>query len=227
MQIHYFGHSAFALENGGQTVLIDPFLSGNPHMRGRALPSSLKISAIIATHGHGDHLGDAPALSKKHNAPITAVAELAGLLASKGCPTVSCGVGGKIQYDWGWSRFVPAFHSSNFEGQYAGNAAGVVVNMGGVTVYHAGDTCLFGDMKLIGELYQPQVAMLPIGSGYTMDIQEAVYAARLLGAPWVIPMHYNTFPLIKADPQEFQKTAEAQTECKVHIMQPFDTWELK
>ncbi|MDO5295117.1 MAG: metal-dependent hydrolase [bacterium] len=226
MKIHYFGHSAFALESGEHTVLIDPYISGNPHMQGRSLPAGLKVSSIIATHGHGDHLGDAPALSKQHRAPITAVAELAGLLAAKGCPTVSCGLGGKIQYEWGWSRFVPAFHSSSFEGQYAGNAAGVIISIGGVIVYHAGDTCLFGDMKLIGERYKPQVAMLPIGSGYTMDIQDAAYAAQLLNAPWVIPMHYNTFAQVNADPQVFKETAEAQTASKVHVMQPLEIWEI-
>ena len=226
MRIHYFGHSAFALEDGGNAVLIDPYLNGSPHMKGRSLPSEFKIKTIIATHGHGDHLGDAPALSKQHRAPIVAVAELAGLLSAKGCPTISCGLGGKISHEWGWSRFVPAFHSSSYEGQYAGNAAGVVVNIGGVTVYHAGDTCLFGDMALIGERYKPQVAMLPIGSGYTMDIQDAAYAAKLLGCPWVIPMHYNTFAQVKADPSEFKKQVESQTTSQVRVMQPLDCWEI-
>ncbi|MBQ7567678.1 metal-dependent hydrolase [bacterium] len=224
MRLHYFGHSAFALENGEHAVLIDPFLKGNPHMKGHSLPASLKLSTIIATHGHDDHLGDAPLLAKQHQAPIVAVAELATMLAAKGCPTIPCGVGGKIEHPWGWSRFVPAFHSSSFEGKYAGNAVGVVVHMDGVTVYHAGDTCIFGDMKLIGELYRPHIALLPIGSCFTMDISEAVQAAKLIGPKWAVPMHFNTFPKVNADPLQFKAEAEANTACQVHIMQPLDTW---
>ena len=218
MKITYFGHSAFALQDGSQGILIDPFLSGNSHFRGKSLPKDLTISTIIATHGHGDHIGDAVALSLKHRAPIVAVAELAGLLAAKGCSTIACGVGGKIEHSWGWSRFVPACHSSDFEGKYAGNAVGVVCNIGGITVYHAGDTCLFGDMKLIGEMYKPDVALLPIGSCFTMDIYEATKAAEFLGAKTVIPMHYNTFPAVKADPEEYRLAVEGQGLARVEIM---------
>ena len=227
MNIFYFGHSAFALAHEGHVVYIDPFLSGNPHTKGKAFPSGLDPETIIVTHGHGDHVGDAPQLSKRFQAPIVAVFELASILGSQGCSVVGCGAGGRVDHSWGWSRFVPAFHSSNYEGRYAGNAVGVVLNIGGVTVYHSGDTCVFGDMKLIGELYHPDIALLPIGSHFTMDVYEAAAASKMLGAKYVVPMHYNTFPQVQADPQEFKRLVEAQGNTQVQIMPAMTAWEPK
>lgn len=221
MKIHYFGHSALALEADGHCAILDPFISGNPHMHGKPLPKELKIDNIILSHAHNDHSGDAEVLSKKFAAPITAVFELAEHFSQRGCKVIACGLGGRIDYNWGWSRFVPAFHSSSLDGQPMGNAAGIVLNIGGITVYHAGDTCVFGDMKLIGQLYKPQVAFLPIGGHFTMDIFEAKMAAQLLGAPLVVPIHYGTFPPVAADPQEFRRQVEAdQANIKVKVIAP-------
>ncbi len=226
MLVRYFGHSALAVEHGEHTVLVDPFLHGNPHLQGRSLPA-LKPTTILVTHAHSDHTGDAQELSRKHNAPVIATFELGSWLAEKGCPAIPCNMGGRIQQPWGWARLVPAFHSSSHDGKYLGMPCGVVFEVGGVTFYHAGDTSIFGDMKLLAELYRPQVAFLPIGGHFTMDIFEAVKAVELIQPEAVIPIHYNTFPPIKADAQEFRSQVEARTGARVLVMGALDTWEVQ
>ena len=146
MKIHYFGHSAFALE-GSENILIDPFISGNPHMQGRSLPQGMKFSHIFLTHGHSDHTGDVETLAKFHQATVVANFELASLMAGRGLKVESCSLGGLLHFPWGWVRQVPATHSSSFEGQYAGAPVGLIINIGGVTVYHAGDTGLYVDVR--------------------------------------------------------------------------------
>ena len=225
MKIHYFGHSAFALE-GSENILIDPFISGNPHMQGRSLPQGMKFSHIFLTHGHGDHTGDVETLAKFHQATVVANFELASLMAGRGLKVESCSLGGLLHFPWGWVRQVPATHSSSFEGQYAGAPVGLIINIGGVTVYHAGDTGLFGDMELIGQRYQPQVALLPIGSTFTMDCEEALEAVKKLRPQIAIPMHYNTFPVIKADPQAFKARVEAETPTKVQVLKACEVFEV-
>lgn len=222
MYLQYFGHSVFALEGKEQAIIIDPFISGNPHMKGKTLPESLKFSQIFLTHGHGDHAGDAERLAAGHKAEVVAFSELATIFAQKGHKVMACAMGGKLEFPWGWARLVPATHSSSYEGAYAGLAAGLIINMEGTVIYHAGDTGLFGDMELIGRRYRPDVALLPIGGTFTMDIEEAVEAVKMIGAKTVIPMHYNTFPVVKADPEEFKKLAEAASSSKVRVMQPLE-----
>ncbi|MGM9998949.1 MAG: metal-dependent hydrolase [Candidatus Bruticola sp.] len=219
MKLHYFGHSAFALEyNEHQAVIIDPFISGNPHMKGKNLPSGLTFSHILLTHGHGDHSGDAESLAKLHGAEVVAPFELASILGGKGISAFPCALGGKLTFPWGWMRLVPATHSSSYEGKFAGPAVGLIINIDGLTVYHSGDTGLFGDMELIGRRYNPDLALLPIGGTFTMDIEEALEAVKMIKPKTAVPMHFNTFPVVQADPQNFKQLVEAETETKVIVM---------
>lgn len=200
MDIHYLGHSAFEIITKGKKILIDPFLVCVPNYK----PES--IYNIFVTHGHGDHLGSAIDISSKTGAPITAVFELANYCAKKGAKIIDMGLGSWKEYSWGKAILVPAFHSSSTpDGQYAGCPCGVVFEIEGKTIYHAGDTSLNSEMKLIGELYEPDVVMLPIGGKYTMDIEHAVKASEFLKATTLIPMHYNTFDAISVDIEEFKR----------------------
>ncbi len=200
MDIHYLGHSAFEIITNGKKILIDPFLAFMPDYK----PEN--IYNIFVTHGHGDHLGSAIDISSKTGAPITAVFELANYCAKKGAKTIDMGLGSWRNYSWGRVILVPAFHSSSTpEGSYAGCPCGFVFEIEGKTIYHAGDTCLNSEMKVIGELYQPDIAMLPIGGKYTMDIEHAVKASEWLGASTIIPMHYNTFDAISVDIDDFKR----------------------
>ena len=205
--LQYIGHSAFYIKNDDGGVLIDPFISGNP----KAVfdINNNKITDIFVTHAHSDHLGDAIPLSKTLKAPISATFELANYCASKGAYSKGINMGGKIKYPWGSAKFLPAFHSSATpEGTYAGMPASILFEIGGIKIYHAGDTCLNSEMKTIGEVYKPDIALLPIGSTFTMDIDDAVIAAQWLGVKQVIPMHYNTFELINTDASIFKNKTE-------------------
>lgn len=226
MRIQYFGHSTFAVEHEQATVLVDPWLTGNPHLEGLTLPEGLRPSAILVTHGHFDHIADVERLSKEHQAPVVAAFELATWFERKGCPAVPCGMGGRVAHPWGWSKLVPAFHSSSHEGHDLGMPCGIMFEIGGTVFYAAGDTCVFSDMKLYADLYRPKVAFLPIGGHFTMDTFEAVKAAELVGAETVIPIHYNTFPPIQADPEAFKREVEAAGRSRVRVMRPLESWEL-
>lgn len=198
--IKYLGHSCFEICVKDKKILIDPFLAMSPNYDCNG------VTNIFVTHGHGDHLGNAIEISKKTGAEITAVFELANYCISKGANANGINLGGWINYDWGKVIAVPAFHSSSTpEGIYAGCPCGYIFEIDGKTIYHAGDTCLNSEMKVIGELYQPDVAMLPVGGNYTMDIEHAVVASEWLEASIVIPMHYNTFEAISVDIKEFER----------------------
>jgi L-ascorbate metabolism protein UlaG (beta-lactamase superfamily) len=200
MKIKYLGHSAFEFEVKNEKILIDPFLIGVPNYK----PED--ISDIFVTHGHADHLGSAIDISKSTGAKINAIFELANYCARKGAIVNDLGLGAWRDYSWGRAILVPAFHSSSTpDGQYAGCPCGVILDIEGRIIYHAGDTCLNSEMKVIGELYEPDIAMLPIGGKYTMDIEHAVIASQWLGVTGVIPMHYNTFDAIKVDIEEFER----------------------
>lgn len=200
MNIKYLGHSAFEIETKGKKILIDPFLVQVPNYKAE------NIYDIFVTHGHADHLGSAIDISKKTGAPVTAVFELANYCAKHGAKTIDMGIGSWKDYSWGRAVLVPAFHSSTTpDGQYAGMPCGVVLQIEGQTIYHAGDTALNSEMKMIGEVYQPDLAMLPIGGKYTMDIEHAVFASEWLGVSAVIPMHYNTFDAISVDISDFER----------------------
>lgn len=227
IEVTFMGHACFLLEAKGKKILIDPFLSGNP-LAGTD-PESLKPDLILLTHGHGDHLGDAIEIAKSSGAEMLGVYELMNYCQSRGVENVhQAHMGGKISYDFGWVKLVPAFHSSSTpDGTYTGNPVGFVVNFFGHHFYHAGDTGIFGDMELIGRIFGVDTAMLPIGSTFTMDIDEAVEAVKMLKCSNVIPMHYNTFPPVEADPEVFKKKVEEATDTRVIILKPGQTTSLK
>ncbi len=212
----FLGHSAFALENGSVSILIDPYLTGNPVAT--ASPDELKADYILVTHAHGDHLGDTVAIAKRTGAKVVTTAEIAGMLKAQGCDVIPLHIGAKKKFDFGYVRVTPAIHGSGVAG---GHAAGFIVNLAGTTVYHAGDTGLFGDMGVLGWLEKIDYALLPIGDNYTMGPDDAVEAVGMLDARFVVPMHYNTHTLIKQDPEAFKKAVESRfPDTKVLIMQP-------
>lgn len=206
VDLKYIGHSAFEIRTNGKSILIDPYVSINPKYDWH----KLDISDIFVTHAHADHLGEAVEISKEKNAPITAIVELAAYCEKQGCNTHGVNFGGWLNYDWGEVVFLPAFHTSSLpDGGYGGEAASILFDIEGVRIFHAGDTCLTSEMRTIKELYAPNIALLPIGGYYTMDVEHAAVAAKWLGAQTVIPMHYNTFPTIKADLQKFAQLVNA------------------
>jgi L-ascorbate metabolism protein UlaG (beta-lactamase superfamily) len=229
MDIRFLGQSCFELSDGAARVIVDPFLKPNSPV---APVSADEVDAtqVLVTHGHADHIADAVAVAAKHDAPTAAITELARWLGAQGVANaLDPNLGGTVEFDWGWARLVPAFHTNTTPGSEespaasVGQAAGWVISIGGTTIYHTGDTCLFGDMKLIAGRTPPDVAMLPIGGHYTMDRHDAAVAAELIGAGAVIPMHYNTFPAIEADAEAFKADVESRTSSQVVILQPGDT----
>ena len=208
-KLTYIGHSAFFIEKDWDGILIDPFITGNPVANFDY--KQKRISHIFVTHAHLDHLGDAIAISKHTGAPIIASFELANYCAEKGAKTIGINPGAYLKFNWGSVRAVNATHSSSTPDlAYGGATLGFIFDIDGTTIYHAGDTGLMSDFSLIGELYNPYYALLPIGGHYTMGIEEAAIAAKMLYAMEVIPMHYNTFPTIKADVRKFIDAIEAQ-----------------
>ncbi len=209
MKLKYFSHSAFQITtNDGKVILIDPYLDGNP----TSPVKSDEVSAdfIILTHAHGDHIGDTFKIAERTNALIISVNELADYVASKGFKAHNMHIGGAHNFEFGRIKFTIAHHGSiTPDGHYGGEPAGVVLSIDGKNIYHAGDTGLFLDMKLIGELNPIDYMLVPIGDNFTMGIDDAVKAVEFVNPKVAIPMHYDTFPVIKADPDEFKKKVEA------------------
>jgi L-ascorbate metabolism protein UlaG (beta-lactamase superfamily) len=224
MDIHFIGHATFELSDGSSRVLIDPFLAPN-NPAATLSADDVDPTHILITHGHADHVADAVAVATRTGAHCVALVELASWLGEQGVENVSNpNLGGTVEFDWGWVKLVQAFHTGTLpDGTVVGGQAGLVVNIGGTTVYHLGDTCLFGDLRLIAERTPVDVALMPIGGHFTMDRQDAAVAAELIGAGTVIPMHYNTFPPIETDAEAFKSDVESKTSSQVVILSPGDT----
>lgn len=223
VEIKYLGHSGFQIKYAGYSILIDPFIISTPQA---SIPiARIDVNDILVTHAHGDHLGDSIIISKEKGAPITAIFELANYCTQKGATAQGVNIGGKVEFPWGYAYWLPAAHSSSTpEGFYGGVAASILLNIDGITIYHAGDTGLHIDMLMIGEFYKPTISILPIGGYYTMGIDEAVMATKWLGSPRVIPMHYNTFPTIEVDPEEFKQKIQDETNSDCIILRPAESY---
>ncbi|MGE3182806.1 MAG: metal-dependent hydrolase [Phycisphaerae bacterium] len=220
LKITYLGHSGFIFDDGSHPCVVDPFLSGNSLAKHK--PADVKCTHIALTHGHYDHVGDTIEIAKANQATCIAVFEITGLLNDKGIAEdkVEPGnPGGKIHTPFGWVAFTPALHSSSYEGQYMGQPCGLVINIGGATIYHAGDTALFSDMKLIAEIYKPDIACLPIGDRFTMDAKQASMAAEWIKPKFAIPIHYKTFPIIAQSAEGF-----APRGVEVKELSPGEEW---
>lgn len=223
MEIRFLGHAAFELKDGDTSVLIDPFLTGNP--KAAVAAEDLNPNAILLTHGHGDHIGDTVAIAKRAGCDVVAIVEIANELTGDGVASVSDpNMGGTVELDWGWVRLVPAWHTSLTPKGTASLPAGLVVNFAGKTIYHLGDTALFSDLQLPARRDAIDVALMCIGGHYTMDRHDAVEAAKLVGASTVIPCHYDTFPPIETDAQAFKGDVESATSARVAVLAPGESY---
>ncbi len=212
MEIVYHGHSCVQISDGEQSLIIDPFLSGNPLSVTRV--ENIKVQHVLLTHAHQDHILDAAAIAKANDATVVATFELANYMSWQGAKTLEVNLGGKVNLGSAEVRFVQAFHSSGIiledekQIMYGGMPGGYIIHWNGKTIYHAGDTALFYDMKVFGERFQIDLACLPIGDNFTMGPEDAILAAEWLRAKSVLPIHYNTFPPIKQDANAFVQRLE-------------------
>ena len=225
MEIHFHGHACFELREGDARVLVDPFLAPN-NPAAKASAEDVDPTHVLLTHGHVDHVADAVAVVKRTGAQCLAIVELASWLGEQGLDDVGeANLGGTVEFDWGSVKLVQAFHTNTTpDGTAIGLPAGLVIRFGDVCVYHLGDTCLFGDLKLIGERERPDVALVPIGGFYTMDRNDAAYACELIDADVVIPCHYDTFPPIETDAEAFKSEVESATSSRVVLLRPGESW---
>jgi L-ascorbate metabolism protein UlaG (beta-lactamase superfamily) len=228
MEFIYHGHSCVQLKSKGKSLVIDPFLRGNELAVTK--PEDIKTDVILLTHAHTDHILDAEPIAKSNNIPIVAVVELATYLAGKGLQTIDMNLGGTVDLKFCKATMVQAFHSSSIqleEGQiiYGGNPAGFIIRAEGLTILHAGDTALFGDMKMIGERYDIDVAFIPVGDRYTMGPEDALIAAQWFGAKLTIPVHYNSFSIIRQDAFAFVQQLEAQGQ-QGRVLAPGESFEV-
>jgi L-ascorbate metabolism protein UlaG (beta-lactamase superfamily) len=235
MDIRWIGHACFVLSDGSATVVVDPFFAPN-NPAAKVTADEVDATHILVTHGHADHIADAVGLGRRTGAHCVSLVEVANWLDAQGVKEVSDpNLGGTVEFDWGWVKLVQAFHTNTIPGSpdapfsaesgvVIGPPSGLVVKIGGKTVYHLGDTCLFGDLSLIAERTPVDVALIPIGGHYTMDRHDAVVAAELIGAGTVIPMHYNTFPPIETDAEQFKADVESRTSSKVVVLEPDESF---
>jgi L-ascorbate metabolism protein UlaG (beta-lactamase superfamily) len=224
LKLTYYGHSAFRCDDGTTSLVIDPFLNENPVSPVKA--KDVKADYVVLTHGHGDHFGDSIEIARRNNATVIAVNELANYCANHEVKAHNMHIGGGYNFPFGRLKFTIAHHGSAANDfTYLGNPAGVVITIGGKTIYHTGDTGLFLDMKLIGELHPIDVMLCPIGDNFTMGIDDAVKAVEFVNPKLAIPMHYSTWPIIQADPNEFVSKIE-KNGFKGRVMQFGETIEM-
>ena len=206
MKVSYHGHSCVRVETDSHKILIDPFITGNE--LSDLNPDTVEADVIILTHGHGDHVGDTMNIAERTGAFIIALNELAVYLGQKGYNAHGMNLGGAYDFDFGRVKYTQAFHSSSYEEEdgtfiYTGMPGGFLLTIDGKTIYHMGDTALFSDLKLIGDMNDIDLAFVPIGDNFTMGPEDALIAADWIKADIVVPVHYNTFPVIKQDPDAF------------------------
>ena len=213
----FYGHACFLLDDGANKILVDPFLTGNP--QASINEKDVQADYILVTHAHGDHVGDTPNIAVRTNATVIGIPEVTDFGGQR-VKTIGMNLGGTVKTKFGFVRMVPALHSSGIAG---GVACGYVIGVGGKIIYFAGDTALFSDMKLIGERDKIDYAILPIGGHYTMDPIDAAKAVEFLGAANAIPVHYNTWKVIKQNPEDFVKLVKG---AKVHVVKPGQSIEL-
>ena len=206
VNVTFLGHSTFLVTSGEHRVLIDPFLDDNPVASAKA--DEIDCNRIVVTHAHADHFADCSKIAKRTGATVHANYEICGYLGSDEGGSIEAlepgNPGGRVVTPFGYVAFVQAFHSSSFDGREMGVACGAIINIDGRTIYHAGDTALFSDLKLIGELFIPELAILPVGDRFTMGPEQATQAAELIGAQRVVPCHYRTWPLLRDDISTFK-----------------------
>lgn len=221
MKIQYLGHACFCLESSGVKILTDPFLTGNELASKKA--DEIEADYIFVTHGHGDHIGDTYAIAKRTGATVYAVVEFAnGPMAAEGIKVASGNIGGSQKTPFGSVKFVTAAHGSGVPGALA---CGYIFEMDDKKIYHAGDTALIADMGLLAD-EKIDVALLPIGGHYTMGPDDALRAAKLIKPKYVIPMHYNTFPVIMQNPEDYKNAVEKEDICEVKVLNPGETFEI-
>ena len=216
VDIRWLGHACFQLEAGGTTVLVDPFLTGNPSAAATA--DEVEPDVILLTHGHADHFGDVVDIAKRTGATVVAITELAGELSNSLENVVDPNLGGTVGFDWGWVKLVPAWHTAVSPSGTPHTPAGLLIHIGDRLVYHLGDTCLFSDLQLIAQRgNKVDLALVPIGGHYTMDRFDAVTAVHFIDPQQVIPCHYDTFPPIETDAQAFASEVKSS---EVVVLEP-------
>jgi L-ascorbate metabolism protein UlaG (beta-lactamase superfamily) len=221
--IRFLGHACFELTDDDVNVLIDPFLSQNP--MAAVGPDEVNPTHIFLTHGHFDHILDLVDIAKRTGAEVVAIKEIADEIAEDHQNVKDPIYGGTVHYEWGWVKLVPAWHTSTTPKGTVSAPAGLVIEIGGKTIYHLGDTCLFSDLSLIQRRHPIDVALVPIGGHYTMDRHDAVTAVEFVGADRVIPCHYNTFPPIETDVEDFKADVDARTPSECVVLAPGETYE--
>lgn len=228
MVLTYFGHSAFQIETDGTTILVDPFITGNKHAEGVVEPGDLDPDVILLTHAHGDHWGDTPDIAARTGALVVGNFEVTNYITDRhGHENIQpLNIGGSWDFDWGRVTMTYAWHSSSFpDGTYGGNPGGYILELEGRTIYDLADTCPFKEMEWLGEDYDIDLALVPIGDCFTMGARDAVRAARMLRPALSVPIHYGTFPYIEVDVGEWERLMDA-AEFKARVLKAGETLEL-